>query len=1054
MPPVAIGAIAAGIGAGFAVGSAVVAGSLVIGFSFGAFLVGASLSLAIGVISQALQPSAGGGFGGAPRTVNVTDPVTSRRIIVGEIRIGGPRIYFTTTENNKILHLVVAHAGHEVHSFREVLVSGEPVTIDEDGSETGEAGSLRGRFAGFAQLIVPRFLGDNLNSHARIKVHTGASGQLADADLVAEVAEWTSAHVGNGIAYTYGRFRYNKDLFDKVPEISAVIRGLKVYDPRDGGTRWTRNPALIKRWYLTDAEYGLGTAVAEIDDASVIEAANIDEEMVAVVQTSDNFSAAEIKDCSGPRQALRACQAALAAGEVSDCTAAEAALTTCETPTLAGYLWRGSMNSRWLVGDRVQLTTTGTLPAPLATGTDYYVIPRRILPPRDRTRKSVAFQAHLADFIRKGWDIDEDDDETQITIFALASSYANALADVAITISDIGSGVHTVTRTGEPRYTCDGMIDSAAEPEKIMAALNTADAGAMIKKAGKWFIHSGAWRTPETQGLAEDDLRGPVRASPLVSRQDLANGVKGLFVDPYKSWAPQDFPPVTSETFKARDGGRRLWREMDLAFTLSPSMAQRLAKIELLRGRQQLAAELPCKLTAFNIVPGDIVPVSNDIFGWAAKNFEVISWGLAIEDSGGVPMLGVDLALRETDASIFDWTTDEESAIDPAPNTILGNPFIIPQPGDPSISESLYVSRDGAGVKARAVVSWTAPEGAVVDGYIVEYRLAGATSWTATAKAPDITTNIDDIAPGSYEFRVLATNDYGGFSDYSEVVTKEIQGLLAPPAALTGLSIAALSAIAILRWDRSADLDVRIGGRIRVRHSPALTGATWAAATEVSDPLPGDATQAMVPLRAGTYLLRPYDSSGIPSAAIVTASSKAAEHLTFANVDTVTEHSTFPGTHNNTVVAGGVLKLAGAGLFDDIPDFDAVSSLDGYGGAALSGTYSFAGGMDFTTVKTVRLTANVTASAINTLDLIDDRTTNIDSWDDIDGADSADGDLQVWFRETDDDPAASPTWSAWRRLTAADVNARGLEFEARLTTRDQTYNLHCTALSVTAEEIV
>lgn len=1062
MPPVIIGAAIAAAGA---TAAAVLTGAVVATFAAiaASFLVNFAVSLVIGIASEALLGNSMGDFGGAPRTVNVTDPITSRRVIVGEIRVGGPRIYFTTTDNNKMLHIVVAHADHEVDSFQESLIDGEPVKIDRDGGEGFEPGSVLGRFGGMARIldfdILDRYFGDSgsLDSHARIKVHRGEAGQVADPDLVSEVDEWTTAHIGNGIAYTYGRFRYNADLFDSAPMISAIIRGLMVYDPRDGEVRWTRNPALIKRWYLTDQKYGLGASDSEINDASVVEAANICDEMVAVVQTSDDFSAAAIRNCSAARKALKECEQAQAAGESVDCTDAQNALDACLTPTVGPYLWRATENSRWLTGDQVQLTTTGTLPAPLAIETNYYVIAVRRRPLKDFTGDRFPFQNNLADLVNiYGFEFDnaaQDHNEREITFFQLAASYADAQAGAAISITSLGSGNHTVTRTAEPRYSCDGLIDTAVEPERIMQALNTSDAGQMVKLAGQWHIRAGAWRAPDPDdALDEDSLRGPIRVTTLVSRSDLANGVKGVFVDPYRNWEPADFPPVKSDAYKAIDGGQRLWRDLQLPFTLSPSAAQRIAKIILLRGRQQIAAELPCKLSALNLAPGDVVPVTLDRFGWTDKNFEVAEWGLAV-DQAPAPQIGVDLLVRETDSSVFDWSTSEESTLDPAPNTDIPNPFLIPAPAKPAVTEDLYVGRDGAGVKARAILSWAEITDAFVDGYIIEYRLAGG-DWVVLPKISGTQAKVDDLTPGAYEFRLAAINAKGGFSDYSEVTPYEILGLLAPPAAPTGLTVQTISAMAILTWDRHPDLDVRIGGKIRIRWSPAETGASWNGAVEVTDPLPGDATTAVVPLRDGSYLIRAYDSSDVPSSGTAVVSTRAAEHLTFSTLSTVTESPTYPGSHAGTVAIDGILKLGAAGLFDDIPDFDAVAALDSYGGVAAAGTYDFAGGIDLGSIKTVRLTASVTPQVKNVLDMIDDRPANVDDWEDWDGVITADADLQMWFRETDDDPAGTPAWGDWRRLTAGDRNARAFEFQARLSTQDPAYNIEISALSVKAEEIV
>ncbi len=80
--------------------------------------------------------------------------------------------------------------------------------------------------------------------------------------------------------------------------------------------------------------------------------------------------------------------------------------------------WTSTANipSNLLTGTRVRLTTSGTLPAGLATATDYYYI-------------------KLSD-----------------TTFELASSYANALTGTQIDITDAGTGTHTVNWL-LPRYT-------------------------------------------------------------------------------------------------------------------------------------------------------------------------------------------------------------------------------------------------------------------------------------------------------------------------------------------------------------------------------------------------------------------------------------------------------------------------------------------------------------------------------------------------------------------------------------------------------------------------
>ena len=94
----------------------------------------------------------------------------------------------------------------------------------------------------------------------------------------------------------------------------------------------------------------------------------------------------------------------------SDTFTADAGTDICTYTSTANF------PSNILVGTRVRLTTTTTLPAPLATATDYYVI------------------------------------KVTDSTFKLATTYANAIAGTAINITDAGTGTHTITWL-LPRYT-------------------------------------------------------------------------------------------------------------------------------------------------------------------------------------------------------------------------------------------------------------------------------------------------------------------------------------------------------------------------------------------------------------------------------------------------------------------------------------------------------------------------------------------------------------------------------------------------------------------------
>lgn len=597
----------------------------------------------------------------------------------------------------------------------------------------------------------------------------------------------------------------------------------------------------------------------------------------------------------------------------------------------------------------------------------------------------------------------------------------------------------------QKRYTLDGTFDLDAKPIDTIEDMLTSCAGVLVYTQGKYRLIVGASSTP-TVTLTGDDLRGPVTVRPRISRRELYNGVRGTFVDPEQNWQPTDFPPVTNALYEQQDGDQKIFRDIQLPYTIDSVRAQRIAKIHLEMSRQGISIDFPAKLTALQIAVWDVVNVTLPHFGWFGKPFRVTGWTLAEEG-------GVDLSLQEYAATAYDWNSGDATTYDPAPDTNLPTPWIVAQPIAVAVTEELYVTRDGSGVKAKSIVTWEVSPDAFVEQYQVEYKLASATDYLVAGRTTLTRLEIFDIAPGIYDFRVKALNGLNVGSPYTSI-QQEIFGLGAPPAAVTGLSLSAIASIAILSWNPVQDLDVRMGGFIRVRHSSATAGATWQGSVDIGPAVPGTATNVALPLVAGTYLVKAYDSSGVASLTAASINTNAPSLLQFANLHTLTESPLFLGTKIDVVATDNVLQLEGAGPFDSIPNFDAVPNLDAYGGIVLSGTYDFAGAIDLGTVETVRVGATVSALVVNTLDQIDARNSDIDDWADFDGTGAASADCKIYIRETDDNPSGSPVWSEWKQLFIGDYQARAFQFKAELSTLDPAYNIKVSELTVTADEVV
>jgi hypothetical protein len=123
--------------------------------------------------------------------------------------------------------------------------------------------------------------GREFGDKARLEYALGTDPQLARQSLTAEVRQWTSNHTGNGVAYLYGRFSADNDVFPNgAPNLGAIVQGKKLYDPRTSTTYWNSNAALVLRDYLTNTRYGAKIPEADLNEASFIAAANLCDESV------------------------------------------------------------------------------------------------------------------------------------------------------------------------------------------------------------------------------------------------------------------------------------------------------------------------------------------------------------------------------------------------------------------------------------------------------------------------------------------------------------------------------------------------------------------------------------------------------------------------------------------------------------------------------------------------------------------------------------------------------------------------------------------------------
>src|SRR6056300_804900 len=190
-------------------------------------------------------------------------------VIYGERLTGGTRVFMETSgTDNTYLYMAIVMAEGEINDITEIRVDDKVVTWASalsDGTEVEVNSSDSNFYKDSTSLI-------------RVEPHYGTDGQSASS-LLSTLSSWGSNHKLSGLCYLAIRFKWNQDAFTGIPKVQAKIQGKKVRTFNaslvEQSATYETNPAWCLLDYLTDARYGKGLAISEIDlqsfyDASVI----------------------------------------------------------------------------------------------------------------------------------------------------------------------------------------------------------------------------------------------------------------------------------------------------------------------------------------------------------------------------------------------------------------------------------------------------------------------------------------------------------------------------------------------------------------------------------------------------------------------------------------------------------------------------------------------------------------------------------------------------------------------------------------------------------------
>ena len=312
--------------------------------------------------------------------------------------------------------------------------------------------------------------------------------------------------------------------------------------------------------------------------------------------------------------------------------------------------------------------------------------------------------------------------------YGTAIPNADLIAAANICDESVLLAIVTTPPSFEKRYTINGKFDLSAGRGEVLRNLLTSCAGRLTLLGGQFKIWPAAWLGTSPFAAPEiSDMAGPMQWKPTCSIRDLYNGVKGTYISPANNWQASDIPPYAqdeahgypSDQNLIDDGGTRRWLDIQLPFTISASMAQRICKIELLRRRMRGTGTVRYNMAGYSMATMDIIALDFAPFGWTGKLFEVLSHRFTLDqvNQGGeeVALLGTQIDIQETDAEVYDWEDTEELTPQGYQQPAL------PDPTKPAPPTGLTLTSDAtttvltpSGVADSILVEWDIP----VDAYV------------------------------------------------------------------------------------------------------------------------------------------------------------------------------------------------------------------------------------------------------------------------------------------------------------------------------------------------
>ena len=436
--------------------------------------------------------------------------------------------------------------------------------------------------------------------------HHGADDQTVDPMLLASVPEViTSNHRLRGIAYIAASFEYDTEgMFRSIPELTVVVKGKKLYDPRKdgsitGGTgshrydtpstyEWSDNAALCLLDYLRDDEYGKGLASGDLNLQSFQTAANTSDELEDTPDYSGSASAATFSGTSGNNF-----------------------ITVDETT------WKNSK-----IGGLLTLEDSGS-----ATEFD---------------------QVSIIDALRYH-EFEATNPIHQVVINdTLSSSYTNEVGTALVKVK---------------RFHCNGVVDTNKNVLENTQELLANMRGILNYINGKYEITledtaSSAFTVTDDHIIADNGI--------TVNYEDKSQKANKVVVQFFNALKKYEMDTVTVfhdpnsdgdySDYKSDDGGEELELVVDFPYIVNKYVAYNMGEAILGRSRNQTTISFTAVPELYKVKVGDVITISYTPLGFTGKLFRIEAMNL--QPNGLIDIQAIEYL------DIYTWTAPPQENIE------------------------------------------------------------------------------------------------------------------------------------------------------------------------------------------------------------------------------------------------------------------------------------------------------------------------------------------------------------------------------------------------------